>query len=184
MNGAILTGVVLMVASTITFAARAADVDWKLYGGASVAGPSFCFYDAKTVARASSGYIRVWTKCLPQKDLDSSLDIKTDLGTKLVDHAARKLREGYVPPIVVIGKMDFQQIPEILAYEETANLSTIEPEAQFFEEMNCSERTMRRLSTSMYVNGQRHFDNKPHDWDYIPPEGNGATLLKILCSKQ
>lgn len=165
---------------TLACSAKAADVDWKMYGGASVSGPSFCFYDANSIARASSGHIRVWTKCLAQKDLDG-VDIKSDLGTKIVDRAARKIKEGYVPPIIVIGKMDFQQIPEIVAYEESANLSAIDPQARIFDEVDCSERMMRRLNTSIQANGQSGFQNKPSDWEYVPPEGNGATLLKILC---
>jgi hypothetical protein len=77
--------------------------------------------------------------------------------------------------------MDFQQIPGIVAYEESANLSAIEPHAQIFYEMDCSERMIRRLSTSMHVNGRSGFDSKPSDWEYVPPEGNAATLLKLLC---
>jgi hypothetical protein len=48
-------------------AANAASVDWKLYGAASVSTQSFCFYDEKSVIRASNSYVRVWTKCLAQK---------------------------------------------------------------------------------------------------------------------
>ena len=161
----------------------AADVDWKLYGGASVDGPSFCFYDANSVAHASAGYVRVWTKCLAQKDLDS-FDFKSDLGIKIVDIAARKIKDGYVPPIIVIGQMDFKQIPEIVGYEEVADLGAVEPQASIFDEVNCPERMMRTLSVSMHANGQRGFKNKPGDWEYVPPEGNGATLLKILCPSQ
>lgn len=171
---------VCTLALTLASSAHAADVDWKMYGGASVVGQSFCFYDANSVARTSSGYIRVWTKCLAQNDLDG-LDIKSDLGTKIVDRAARKISEGYVPPIIAIGKMEFQQIPEIVAYEVSANLSAIEPQAQIFDELNCPERMVRSLSVSIHANGQGGFQNKPSDWEYVPPEGNAATLLKLLC---
>jgi len=58
------------LALMLALSAQAAEVDWKLYGGASVAGPSLCFYDAASVTRASNSCIRVWTKCLAQKDLD------------------------------------------------------------------------------------------------------------------
>jgi hypothetical protein len=66
--------------------AKAADVDWKMYGGASLAGPSLCFYDANSVARASSGYIRVWTKCLAKIGVES-----TDIGDKNAQDAAEKI---------------------------------------------------------------------------------------------
>ena len=56
----------LIGATTIAFAD---DVDWKLYGGASVENtPEFCFFDAKSVIQESGGQFRVWTKCFVQKD--------------------------------------------------------------------------------------------------------------------
>lgn len=171
--------IALMLAS----AGYAADVDWKLYGSASLAGPSFCFYDAKSAARLPDGHIRVWTKCLAQQDLDA-LDITTELGKQIVDDAVKKLNAGYIPPIIVIGKMDIKQLSQVLAYEETANFGAIEPQAQLFDELNCSERMMRNLSGIIQTNGQSVFKNTPSNWESVPPEGNGATLLKILCPVQ
>ena len=168
--------VACVLALTLASSAQAADVDWKLYGGAAVAGHSVCFYDANSVARTTSGYVRVWTKCLAQNDLE-----RADLSDENAQDAAKKIIRGYVPPIIVIGKMDFKRIPEIVGAEETANLGAIEPQAQIFDEMNCSERMMRTLSVSIHTNGQRGFNNKPSEWEYVPPEGNSATLLKLLC---
>ncbi len=141
----ILIACIALMAAPI---AMAEDVDWKLYGGATLSGPSFCFYDAHSVSRNSTGTIRVWTKCLAQKDLDSVL-----LDNRMVDSAANKILEGYVPPIVVFGKMDFDQVPSIVGYEEIANAGAIKPQAQIYDELNCLERMSRRLSTSMYVEG-------------------------------
>ena len=86
--------------------------------------------------------------------------------------------------MIVIEQMEFEQIPGIVAYEEIANVSAIEPQAQIFTEMNCSERMTRRLGTSIHANGRSGFQNKASEWEYVPPEGNAATLLKILCPKQ
>jgi hypothetical protein len=80
--------------------------------------------------------------------------------------------------------MDIKQITEIVAAEEAANLAAIEPQAQIFDEMNCSERMTRTLSVSIHTNGRYGFNNKPSDWEYVPPESNGATLLKLLCPAQ
>ena len=56
----------LIGATTIAFAD---DVDWKLYGGASVENtPGLCFFDAKSVIRESGAQLRVWTKCLDRKE--------------------------------------------------------------------------------------------------------------------
>ena len=161
----------------------AANFDWKLYGRASVAGPSFCFYEASSVAKASGGNTRVWTKCLAQKDLEG-VDPKSNLGTEMVNEAAKRLTAGYVPPIIVIGGMEFNQAPDIVAYEEIADHSAIEPQSLIFIELNCRERMMRNLSTSTFYNGRRGFNVEASDWDYVPPEGNGATLLKLLCTRQ
>lgn len=51
--------------------AQSTTVDWKLYGGASFAGEAVCFYDAEGVTQEPVAQIRVWTKCLGQKDLDA-----------------------------------------------------------------------------------------------------------------
>jgi hypothetical protein len=154
-----------------------ADVDWKVYGTASDMGV-VCFYDAKGVVTRPA--LRVWTKCLLQKDVDS-VDVNSELGKKIVDSGARKLIEGYVPPIALVEDMDGDQAIGVIQHEETANLGNFQPQAQFFYELNCSERMMRRLSTYVRSKGKEGFDNKPSSWDHVPPEGNGARLLKILC---
>jgi hypothetical protein len=164
------------LALTLASSAQAADVDWKMYGGASIDGPSYCFYDANTVTRASNSFVRVWTKCLALKELDG-----VNLDKRILDSIATRVVAGYVPPIIVIGRMEFKQLPDVAAYEEIANISTIDPQAQIFDELNCSERMSRTLSVAIHTNGQRGFNNKPSDWEYVPPEGNNATLLKLLC---
>jgi hypothetical protein len=164
----------LINATTIAFAD---DVDWKLYGGASVENtPGFYFFDAKSVVQESGGQLRVWTKCLDQKELDRPL------GETTIDKAARKLAYGYVPPIVTIGVMKDDQIADVVAAEETANLGNIEPKARILLEFNCVEQKERRLSTYIRANnGKVGFSSKPSDWDYIAPETNVAYLQKILC---
>jgi hypothetical protein len=82
--------------TTIAFAD---DVDWRLYGGATVENtPEICFFDAKGVTQESVGQLRAWTKCLDQKELGNVLLDETSL-----KKAARKRLSGYVPPIVTIG---------------------------------------------------------------------------------
>jgi hypothetical protein len=165
----------LIGAPTIVFAD---DVDWKLYGHASVENtPEFCFFDAKSVIQESSGQLRVWTKCLDQKELES-----VELDKTTVEKAARKIVSGYVPPIVIIGVMKFDQRIDVVSAEETANLGNIEPKARMLLEFNCVEQRERTLSTYIRANnGQEGFSSKPSDWDYISPETNVAYLHKILC---
>lgn len=175
-----------MCAFTLALApwAWAADVDWKMYGMASFDdGVVVCFYDAKGVTRTADKHLRVWAKCLPQKDLDG-VDIKGELGRKIVENAARKVIDKYIPPIAVVENIDFDQAMGVMQYEETANLSGVQSHARFFYELNCSERLIQRLSTYVRINGKDGFDEKPSGWDHVPPEGSGATLLKILCLMQ
>ncbi len=61
--------------------ARAADVDWKMYGTASIDGGVVCFYEGNGVVAPASSTLRVWTKCLLQKDLDS-IDFESEIGKK------------------------------------------------------------------------------------------------------
>jgi len=71
----------------------------------------------------------------------------------------------------------------ITGYEETANISNIQPRARIFYELNCSDRMLRELSIYVQANGKAGSRDKPGDWSNVPPEGNGASLLKILCSR-
>jgi hypothetical protein len=107
---------------------------------------------------------------------------RIDLDKTTVEKAARKIVSGYVPPIVIIGVMKFDQITDVVAAEETANLGNIEPKARMLLEFNCVEQKQRRLSTYVRTNsGQMGFLSKPSDWDYIAPETNVAYLQKISC---
>jgi hypothetical protein len=156
--------------------AQASDVDWKLYGGDTVGGTSFCFYDAHGVVRVPEDHIRVWIKCLSQKDMDG-----ITLNDNSANKSAKKLLDGYVPPIVVVRVMSFDQIVDITAAEEIANTGLPKPRAEILYELNCSERKLRELSIHIHENGKFGSSDRPRDWKYVPPEGNAAILLKILC---
>jgi len=43
---------------------------------------------------------------------------------------------------------------------------------------------MRELSIFVASRGKSGSIDKPRDWQYVPPEGNAANLLKISCPKQ
>ena len=170
------------IALTLASSARAADVDWKMCGGATADAQSFCFYDANGVAIVHSGYVRVWTKCMRKADLES-VYFKGDRGRQIVDNAAKKVIDGYVPPIVAIGEMSVKQAVDVMAYEESANLGDSEERASFFLELNCSARMQRSLGSSVTPNDRAGFEPKPGDWEQVPPKGKGANLQKILCPK-
>jgi hypothetical protein len=89
--------------------AKAISVDWKFYGGASVGGDhQFCFYDAEGVVQRPDGQIRVWTKFLPQKAMDS-VDIKKDFDRKILENTAEKVARYYMPPLATVEAIDANQ---------------------------------------------------------------------------
>ncbi len=163
--------------------AQDAGVDWKVYGTASVGEQTLCFFEAKGVAHMAGGHVRVWTKCLSQKALDA-VDTTKDHGALISKEAARKLVEGYVPPIASLQPMNSDQGLAVTLYEVTANTGSIQPRASILYELNCPERMMRELSMSVRSGGKVGFSDKPTHWQYVPPEGNGAALLKLVCPAQ
>ena len=163
----------LMLASP----ALAADVDWKLYGAP---GGTVCFYEADGVTRTADRHVGVWTKCLPQTEIDN-VDFNAPPNDRIVNNVTRKVRDKYVPPIALVQDLDHGQIVIVITYEEIANLSPIRPNVGIYYELNCSERMVRRLTTYVRVNGREGFDEEPSDWEDVEPEGNVAMLLKLLC---
>jgi hypothetical protein len=170
----------LVALAAIPAVAKAADVDWKMYGGASVSEPKICFYDAKSVVRTPERLVRVWTKCFSRKDLNG-VDVDKDFAGKISKNAARKMQDGYMPPIGLVEEIDFDHALVIAMYEEIANVSGIHPQATISYEFNCPQKIVRELSIDLRVNGQGGSKNTPSNWRYVPPEGNEASLRKILC---
>jgi hypothetical protein len=160
--------------------AQPSGVDWKAYGGAKLAPETdvSCFHDANSVLQQPDSHIRVWTKCLRDKELEN-FDQTTDIGKKIIDNAADKVAHAYIPPYALIDpNVDFNKGMEITAAEQVADLSYIQPVATIYYELNCSERMSRELSISVQTGDSR---DTPRNWKYVPPEGNAANLLKILC---
>jgi len=109
--------------------------------------PAVCFYDANGVVHGSDRHVRVWTKCLLQKDLDG-VDPKSEIGKKMVENAGRKIADIYVPPYALFHDIDHDQAIIVTGWEVVANLGGLQTRARFLVELNCSERMTRRLSTT------------------------------------
>jgi len=183
MSSALRFGSLLAALLAATTFAFAQDVDWKLYGWADVGVISACFFDAKSVTQTNDGHVRVRTECLPQNDLDK-VDKKSDRDRKVTDRSAEKIVKGYVPPVIVIGRFEFDKITGVTAYEETADLGDISPNARMLTEFNCSDKMQRTLSVWTKINGEMADDKKPGAWEYVSPETNEAYLQRILCPSQ
>jgi hypothetical protein len=180
MERAVRLSIALMAFAAITATTQAADVDWKMYGGASVSGPEICFYDAKSAVRTPERLVRVLTKCFSRKDLDN-VDVDKDFAGTISKNAARKLQDGYTPPIGLVEDIDVDYALVVAMYEEIANISGIQPHATISYEFNCPQKIMREFSIDLPDSRQRGSKNTPSNWRYVPPKGNEASLLKILC---
>ena len=168
-----------------TFAsAQTANVDWKYYGRAVVSGKTgkielTCFYDANTIDHPTSGHVRVWTKCIDEKDM-SKFDYNSDLGKKIIKATAQKMEDYYVPPYALIDDVSVDVMLILVGSEQIANLSYIQPVSRMFYELNCPEKMYRELNISMLSGSE----DTPSIWKYTPPEGNGAILNKLLCDER
>ena len=94
-------GAALLVLMGTTPSGQAMDVDWKVFGGASLSGSEICFYDAKGLVRTRRGFVRVWTKCLSQQDLEK-VDVQHDFNGRIVESAARKSATALLSSLVAI----------------------------------------------------------------------------------
>jgi hypothetical protein len=73
----------------------------------------------------------------------------------------------------------------IVTAEQTANIAHIQPSAQIYYEINCTDRMLRELSITVRTSGgATEGKHTPSNWRDVPPEGNAATLLKLLCRPQ
>jgi hypothetical protein len=168
---------IIAITIVISTLAQASDVDWKYYGGiAQGADLRFCFYDAKGVTHAPDGHLRVWIKCLSKKDM-KAVNVEKDFDGKIMKSVAKRVANYYMPPILKAQDINFDEMLNIVTIEEIADIAYIQPKVSIFYELNCSERKLRELSYSIGTFSR----DKPTEWQFIPPEGNAANLLKILC---
>ena len=112
------------------------------------------------------------------------IDIKHDFGGQILENTAQKVARYYLPPFTEVEKIDVDHIITITQYEETANIAHIQPHAKIYYDLDCSQKMLRELSIDISAKGKGGGTDKPGAWRHIPPEGNGANLLKILCPMQ
>lgn len=51
-------------------------------------------------------------------------------------------------------------------------------------ELDCSQQMLCELSIEIDTDGKSGSKHTANEWKYVPPETNGARLLKILCKKK
>ena len=164
--------------------AQPLNVDWRYFGSSNAGGDaSVCFYDTRSTTTLPDNHIRVWTKCLPQQEVDS-VDPKSEMGIKITNTAAEKIAHYYVPPFAEVDNISVEQAAGITVWEETADIAEISPQAQIYYELDCPNRMLRTLTVDLQMNGRSGSEENPGSWDYVPPESDGGWLLSILCPHQ
>lgn len=178
-----LRACVAIIALSIATAAMAEDldVDWILYGSGVVGGrQSACFYDRNGLTWLSGTIARVWAKCLPMADIEH-IDIEKDFDGRILNLAAGKLANNYIPPAASYQTMDLDAIISTIQLEITADIAEVEPVIRIFYELDCINKTYRELSIEVHKDGRYGFVDKPSNWKHTPPETNVARLSKLIC---
>jgi hypothetical protein len=181
----LLVGAVASVLAAVTYRsavqARGVSQDWKFYGGVSSPnGQTWCFYDARSVAREPAGLVQVAAKCLPQTDMDD-VDVGTDFGGAIARNVARKRRGHYTPPYAIAETLNRAQAADIARLEEIADIAGVEPRVRISYELDCTKHLVRPLNLYVKVNGKVRTVDKPGDWKPISPRENSIRLSRILC---
>ena len=183
-NNVLIATLLLASSVTVCTSARAADVDWKIYGSITVdAGPQYCFYELRGAVETPERHVRVWTKCLPRKAIDA-IDKEKEFDGSIVRNAARKFIDKYTPPIASVEILDREDLMLFTLYEETANLSGIQPTIRVYYELDCARSMLRELSIDVLkADGGITSGRNEREWKYIAPETNGQRLQALLCGK-
>lgn len=178
-----LLATVLLLSGACHASAQSIDVDWKFFGGTDIDGKSeYQFYDSKSIVRRPDGHVEVWTKGLPESQLNRITNAKS-VDKAFVDRVAMKVLKGYEPPISTAVDLKHDQAIEIMMDEDIADTARIEPMMRMLSELDCTGHSIRWLSLSGTRHGKSFFSNTPGEWMRVAPETSAAWLLKIICPR-
>ncbi len=181
MKAARLFLITLLLASTSAAHAQERIVDWKVYGVGKIDESEWLFfYDAKGITQTQNGTVKVWTKTLRTKDVETF--VKKGIGRKIDENIAHKLVDRYLSSLSKIMDADFDQNTRFILYEEIADSGRIQPISKIFYELYCSENMIRELSIHFNFKGKTRSIDQPEEWEYVLPESVGMDLIKLLCS--
>lgn len=157
--------------------------DWKYFGGSVLqkGETAIVYYDPESLAYLSNGNVRVWTKAVSPSEHNKKIMEKEEV----IEKAARKIAKGYYPPYVLVGssrQTTFDDYINIVVWEEGASDIEMKSRARVLYEVSCKDKMIRSLSATVYDDAGVTSGSKGGEWDYIGPESNSETLLKILCN--
>ena len=179
LNASVILVATLIV--NISDSAIAAESEWKMYSTATVMDEqSMCFYDVKSILTNANNNMKVWTKCISEKELDYK---KLPLHQKLqiITEFGRRLSSGEKPPVARIEKLDEGALNKVKEFEATANSGYVNSNMEGLMEINCRERMQRILRATISYNGSINTSDKSQDWRDIAPDSNASGLMILVC---
>ena len=174
--------IVLTIISLLTVT-EAQSEEWKFFGGTTLlkGEKTISYYDTESIEYGSIGNIKVWTKTVTQSEFQKIVQQEQ---SQIVDKSAKKIANGYVPPysLFVSKNTNFDEVIDIVTWEEVANSFQIKPRVKILFEINCKEKRIRTISVTYFKDdGGVASSKNSGEWSYISPESNGETLQIILC---
>jgi hypothetical protein len=134
------------------------------------------FYDSSSVVKLENGIIRLWIK-----DVGAPVIKSGENDSEIINKAAIKEAEGYIPPCTKIRKAEFEDIHEIILFETVANLQRMQPKTMMQTEIDVAKKKFRTLLIRIYKpNGNIATGTAQPYWNRIEPQSNFETLYEIL----
>jgi hypothetical protein len=123
-----------------------------------------------------NGIIRLWIK-----DVGAPVIKSGENDSEIINKAAIKEAEGYIPPCTKIRKAEFEDIHEIILFETVANLQRMQPKTMMQTEIDVAKKKFRTLLIRIYKpNGNIASGTAQPYWNRIEPQSNFETLYEIL----
>jgi hypothetical protein len=163
----------------VTPAIAADDPNWKLFGGTD---DSYLYFAAGDIERLPDGHLRVWTKGLSVKQVNSAAEKAVKDKGSISRIAFASIVDS--PPLSGVKNLSKDEITDVVIEEDVANHSDLQPVIRVLYELDCAGKMMRTLSIYVRKGGKTGRSNSPAEWMYVPPESNAATLHTLLCENK
>lgn len=174
-SGAVFVCLLLQCAAASAYP----DLDWKLYDGVdAAANGSVCFYEERSIVRTRSSVVRVWTKCVVRRALDTAgaEHLNALFSPAVNDMAISRRTYGYVLPILSTETLSKKAISAAIRDEAVADVGGVAPETTTLHEIDCKLRRTRVIDGTT-----GNHPLPPSGWAALPAKSPADRLRRILC---
>ena len=180
----------IFLVATSLFTSNVWASDWQ-YAGFIKSGDveAHQFFDSEGVSRVSPDIVRVWVKAVRVRVFDRYFKSHRKL---IVEKAARRVANNYVPRFVTLGTVNAKYEPtqlkdvavDITTYEVAANESDIQASTKLYFEIDCSGQRIKLLQSIAYSDRgviQSPGSKPSAEYQFIAPDSNGQWLSQLVC---